>query len=411
MDRLPQELVNHIASFVEREDDQSDAGLLLRKKMVSKLPPYATLSHKWQLAIESRTFHTLHMTSLELAYFSQVLTAQRRSFLSYLTYDIVLPTYEDHQCAKFETKQDIERNSQAFTYALHALLQFFKTWDVTARGDGVEKSDTRDDFATSLRALSGPSLRKFRLNFYHHDPSNQYFSPPSALIPSAPSTDHLSHALHTLSQSSNLTSLRLDTIVISPDLYWPANPSTPPTWPSLRQFDVQFHMTTPGGEWYFIRDPTKPIDEDEGENDSDDPDDADDETDTDSYTASSDSFRPDTFNERREARDVGSYPIRTFRTVPSDAHINPLLLAMARAAAHMPQLQSMSLTTTMRDPDGAGFEIYFHEAGRRNRHDSEPGDAGKARLYWFVGSWRPVDEVLKIWREKREGLLVRFIEW
>ena len=92
--------------------------------------------------------------------------------------------------------------------------------------------------------------------------------------------------------------------------------------------------------------------------------------------------------------------------------MNPLLIAMARAAAHMPQLQSMSLETTMRDHDGgAGFEIYFHGLDQRTKLDYEPGDAKKARLYLVVGSWRPDEVVLRIWCEGREKLLVRFVEW
>lgn len=66
MDRLPQELAIHIASFLEREGGQSDIGLLQRKKTVSRLPPYATLSPKWQLAIEYRTFQSLRLKSTDL---------------------------------------------------------------------------------------------------------------------------------------------------------------------------------------------------------------------------------------------------------------------------------------------------------------------------------------------------------
>lgn len=170
-------------------------------------------------------------------------------------------------------------------------------------------------------------------------------------------------------------------------------------------------MMTPDGDWYFIRDPAKAQDDDEGANDSDDPNDIEAETDTDSDTASSDSLRPDTFHERNEARTTGSYHIRRFRTLPSDTHLNPLLLAMARAAAHMPQLENMSLISSIRDPNCAGFEIFFHAAGHSSRFDSEPGDVEKARLHWWLGSWRPQDQVLKVWREGREGLIIRFVGW
>lgn len=170
-------------------------------------------------------------------------------------------------------------------------------------------------------------------------------------------------------------------------------------------------MTTPTGSWYFVRDPSKPIDDDEGTNDSDDDDNDVPDSDSDSSTSSTSSFHPDPFREKAEKRLTGDYPMRTFRTLPSDTHINPLLLAMARATAHMPQLQSMSLTSSIRDPDAAGFEVYFYPVGQAGGLDADAGDVMKARLNWFVGSWRPEEEVLSVWREGKEGLVVRFVEW
>ncbi|KAL8779260.1 MAG: hypothetical protein Q9213_007032 [Squamulea squamosa] len=532
MDQLPQELVLHVASFIMRGNEQSGIGV----KAKSKLPPYATLSRTWQLAIERRTFHRLRMTCSELPYLTKILTGHRKSVLSHLQYVIVLPTYSSNECAKFETEKDKERNSQSFTCSLHALFQFLKSWEV---GDGEkngltrtypsfrsfrlalyeiyspmdrwhrdrkiykeeleqyergkrydlwenryqrsvlqlmerpqlpplfgvssfqlvdrdmrtveprsavlltskfanlesvslclkdnEKKDThlrqryRYDFAMALPTISGPSLRNFELNYYQYEPRNQYFAPPSALLSSLPAIDHLSRALHALAQSVNLTYLRLGPIVISPDLYWPAVPSTAtPMWPNLREFKVEFHMTTPDGEWYFIRDPTKPIDEDEGAYDSDRFHQSETESDTESdypsdnsfwAPASENSFQPDRFNKRKEARAVGEYPFRTFRTLPSDALINPLLLAMARAAAHMPKLQDMSLKSTLDDPNAAGFAVYFNAAGHPSSLRSQPGDLARARLYWVVGSWRPENGVLKIWSESREGLLIKFFEF
>lgn len=127
MNRLPQELVDHVASFIEREEDQSHIGLLQRKKLPSKLPPYATLSRTWQLAIEGRTFCNLRFKSTELPYVAQVVTGHRRGLIANIQYQVVLPDYPDHHCAKFETEKDQERNSQAFTYAIHVLFQFLKT--------------------------------------------------------------------------------------------------------------------------------------------------------------------------------------------------------------------------------------------------------------------------------------------
>lgn len=129
MDRLPQELVTHVASFVEHQKPAVD--FWERQKAVSKLPPYATLSRKWQLAIESRTFRSLQCKSSELPTLIHFLTRQphRKRLLLFLTYDVVLPTYTDNECAKFETAEDMQKNNQAFTYAIHVLFQFLKTWD------------------------------------------------------------------------------------------------------------------------------------------------------------------------------------------------------------------------------------------------------------------------------------------
>lgn len=128
MDTLPQELVTHIASFLEREEPDLD--YYANQKAVYKLSPYAMLSRKWQLAIESRTFRCLRLQSTELPSFNHCFTQQphRRHLLSVLRYEVVLPNYTDNGCAKFETKEDMQRNDQAFTHAIHALLRFLRIW-------------------------------------------------------------------------------------------------------------------------------------------------------------------------------------------------------------------------------------------------------------------------------------------
>ncbi|KAL8768215.1 MAG: hypothetical protein Q9194_005769 [Teloschistes cf. exilis] len=407
MDKLPTELITHIASFIESEDVQTFLRRSIHEKKVSKLPPYATISRKWQLAIESCTFRFFDLKSTDLFYFARILTGHRKRFLSHLRCEIILPTYDDKACAKVETEQDKERNSQAFTYAIHDLYQTLKESRALTLAIGTIYTPMdgyhRDDL----------SLREFTLNFYQSDPPNQYSSQPSALLPSEPSTDHLSRALYALSQSSTLTSLILKPIVISPELYWPANsPSTPPAWHRIQHYHVEFDLSTPDGDWYFIRDPSTPIDDDEGFADSDDGEYEEDD-DTDSDPVSEDEFynRPDIYDEYRERRAVGRYPPWRFRTVPSDIHINPLLLAMARSAAQMPDLQSMTLKTSRIGSYGTRFEIQFFAAGYASRWGEKIGETTEASLTWYVGSWRPAEEILKIWREAKEGLKIRFVEW
>ncbi|KAL8852279.1 MAG: hypothetical protein Q9221_002881 [Calogaya cf. arnoldii] len=295
------------------------------------------------------------------------------------------------------------------------LESLYLTLNDNEKKDPHARQQARHDFATYLPTISCPSLQRFLLRYYYHDPSNHYFSAPSALLPETPPIDHLSRALHKFSQSSNLTSFKISPIVTSPDLYWPEDPATSPSWPNLREFDVEFNMVNPNGDWYFLPDPMRSPDSDSGQNDtSDDPNTPSDEKNSDDDDISLDfyeePFRGDRYNEREEARAIGNYPIRSFRTLPSDALMNPLLCAMARAAAHMPQLQKMSLTSTTRDPNAPGFSIYFYAAGQRSKLGFESGDLDKPRLFWHVGAWTPDDEVLKIWLEGREGLLIKFIQ-
>ncbi|KAL8643957.1 MAG: hypothetical protein Q9226_008017 [Calogaya cf. arnoldii] len=155
-------------------------------------------------------------------------------------------------------------------------------------------------------------------------------------------------------------------MIISPDLYWPVNLSTPPIWPNLREHHVTFKLTAPDGTWYFVE--SKPQDEDDGSGDSDDPD--------------------------EEIRDI-----------PLDSRINSLLLAMARAAACMPKLQHMTLSSY-----GGKFDVRFYAAGRVRGSNSQPGEADKPRLYLYMGTWEPSEEVIQVWRESKEGLLVKRIK-
>ncbi|KAL9628113.1 MAG: hypothetical protein Q9204_006102 [Flavoplaca sp. TL-2023a] len=518
MDGLPQELIALIASFLERRDDYPEDVFPRPKPAASKLPPYATISRKWQLAIECRTFNSIHLKSNELSHRAQALTGHRRVFISALSFDVVLPEYDDHRCAKFEIQEEMEANNQASTNAMQALFDLLKSWepdstheqsrsialaisaiyspmdewhrparkaeedhwnwDIGRRADLWEhryehslirlleqanlpslaiissldittdsrhleprsaallamklpqartlkfhlfdnqskhpnnNQSARYDFATTVSKLCRPSLREFQLKYYLEDPSNHYFSPPSILLPSEPSVDHLSLALHTLSLSQNLTSLSLDPVCISPSIYWPSSLTDPPSWPNLRHHFVEFEMTTPDGKWYFVRDPSAPIDDDENEGDSPDRD-APPSTDSDSDpdTNSEASRIPDTYRERREAVATGDWPVRMFRTLPDETLINPLLIAMARAAGQMPKLQSMGLSSTMRDTSGQVFCVSYIAKNFESPTGSDPGGFETPRIDWSVGSWRPISVILDVWRKEKGVSKIKFIDW
>lgn len=275
------------------------------------------------------------------------------------------------------------------------------------------------DFVQALSTLVQLSLKTFRLNYYNEAPSNQSFDLHSFVPQSKLSQDNLSLALHKLSQSPNMTEVVLDgPIVISPILFWPINPQTAPLWPALTNFHITFNVTTPNGEWYFVRDPLRGEVADEEEDSEAEDESEDDATSDDSWAefCANDPLVPDTFNEKKESRAVGDSPIRIFRTMPDSEKITPLLTAMARAAGQMPKLQRLSLTADLVCSD-ACFQLSYFAPGEESRLDRElADDREKPRLYWHLGNghWRPEEEVLLLWREAKgvDGeMVVRFVEW
>lgn len=106
----------------------------------------------------------------------------------------------------------------------------------------------KKDFAETLPMMPQDSLKRIALDFFNIPPDNQDVSPSSALMPCFPSTDHLSLAIHALSQFENLMYLELgDHIIISPSIFWSADPSPTkfPSWPrSLIHSLMGIHAST-----------------------------------------------------------------------------------------------------------------------------------------------------------------------
>lgn len=124
MERLPQEIVDKIAGH-----------LLDRHEGKRILPVLATLSRSWQHAIELFTFQSLHVTSDELEDFYAAFVGRktRRRFLRDLHLDIVLPRYNDEDCAKYETAHDRAANNDIFSHQVSAFLQKLSQWPAGGR--------------------------------------------------------------------------------------------------------------------------------------------------------------------------------------------------------------------------------------------------------------------------------------
>lgn len=129
MDQLPQEIINLIASFIERHPDQPGDPLWPRKVLPSNLPPYATISPSWKHAIERTVFQQITLTSAELETFDAIFRGDRRRSLTKLTLDVVLPTYDEKACVRFERAADRKANAEAFTQAIEKLIAVLKSWE------------------------------------------------------------------------------------------------------------------------------------------------------------------------------------------------------------------------------------------------------------------------------------------
>ncbi|KAI9742772.1 MAG: hypothetical protein M1818_003501 [Claussenomyces sp. TS43310] len=126
-----QELVLRILSFLEREEDQSHVPLAFRSDNSPKFfPRYATISRDWQYAVERETFSSFTVKSSELDLFSRTFApAHRRAALGTLTYETVLPRYDDEASGRFENAGDKEANDLAFSEAIHGLFAVLKSWE------------------------------------------------------------------------------------------------------------------------------------------------------------------------------------------------------------------------------------------------------------------------------------------
>ena len=255
------------------------------------------------------------------------------------------------------------------------------------------------------------SLERVALDWYSHPPDNQELNHLSALIPSLPTIDHLSLAIHAVSQSENLTHLELgDYIVISPSLFWPDTQTKRPSWPNLVSVNVVFSMNTADGDWYFMRDDNVNV-----ESDDDDDDDA--ESDTSSSDGSEadgitikqdpDPDIPDTYNDRNVALAIGDEPHRHFRSRANPGKLNPFFEAAAHAAAQMPRLQCMTLMTKVRASRMFVFAMNYFAPGERSGWGAGSKNVDMARLEWLVGQsgYEPEESILEIWRRAKGEVL------
>jgi len=77
MDRLPVELVSIVVSYLEFEN----------------LLSYLAISQEFQFAIERCTFASIQLKSIDLEYFSKIITPLRWAALTTLNFSVIIPVY------------------------------------------------------------------------------------------------------------------------------------------------------------------------------------------------------------------------------------------------------------------------------------------------------------------------------
>ncbi|MDI1487992.1 MAG: hypothetical protein OHK93_007266 [Ramalina farinacea] len=272
------------------------------------------------------------------------------------------------------------------------------------------RQQTRFAFAEAFSMIPYGLLKQISLQYFNQSPNNQELNSSSALIPSCPQIDHLSLALYTISQAKYLTHLDLGAaVVISPSLFWPETQIKPPSWPNLVSVELDFSMNTADGDWYFVREDSDT--EVESNNDN-----ADLEAGAITTEQNPDPDIPDTYNENIVALATGQKPYRHYRIRADPGKLNPLFVAAAKAAACMPRLQRMSLSTVVKGSTerrspwrrlkhswGFTFAMTYSEALGERTGGSAAGSRSfddVSRLDWAVGlsGYEPEESILELWR-------------
>lgn len=251
------------------------------------------------------------------------------------------------------------------------------------------------------------NLRSLTLHLFNDWPVNHYFLLQNALLPSSPRTDHISLALHHLSQSPNLTNLMLiGDIVLSPSILWPSSeqedeewvgmnkkdnnscsifnhsasslntssPTTPsplPLWPHLQKMRITLSITTPTGEWLYIPDPLSTPPPPSSPLPIPSP--------SSTHSADSDnSLIPDEYDYLLEARLNGNDPSSEFRKLPDGEKIDEWLLAIGKAVGHMPAIEDFQWEVNNYSSNGievnflAGEKKWLVVVGRQARWEVSP---------------------------------------
>ncbi|KAH7346687.1 hypothetical protein BKA65DRAFT_551587 [Rhexocercosporidium sp. MPI-PUGE-AT-0058] len=131
MNSLPQEILDNIAALHYKDQVKKKRPASSAASSATSLPGQpllATVSRRWQWAFERQSFSQIHLKSSGLDAFRQVITGQRRRFVRWIFYTILLPAYTPEACTQFEREADRQLNNAAFTVAISELFQLLQSW-------------------------------------------------------------------------------------------------------------------------------------------------------------------------------------------------------------------------------------------------------------------------------------------
>ena len=151
MDRLPQEIINRMVTFLDRYPDREGVPNILQQRLVVKssaLPPFAIISKQWKEAVEFITFHRLDIRSEDLGELRTIVTRNRCKYLRNLKYSILLPEYPEEQGNLMESSEEQEANNDIFTHSIAELFSTLKQW---------EDAGVRSELRFNLAAPESPS--------------------------------------------------------------------------------------------------------------------------------------------------------------------------------------------------------------------------------------------------------------
>lgn len=98
-------------------------------KPVLNVAQYATISRKWQNAVERFTMADIKKYSTDLDMFRQVFSSpRRRNFLQKLDYEIDLPAYSKNRIFCIERRREIKANNEAFSRGVTDFLDVISSW-------------------------------------------------------------------------------------------------------------------------------------------------------------------------------------------------------------------------------------------------------------------------------------------